>query len=229
MKIVKIIAAFIAAAALVYFAFADVFVLKTVEISGGNEREIIRASGLEYGASIFSVNAEDVRAGVNALGVYAFESVEIRYPGRVEIAVRERKPYAMMLHEERIAVLDENGVLIELLDEVPGRDLIYLSGLEIEGVVPGQAIESDVCRAVLSAVKESAAEGYVSELDLSDLKNLRIISRHGSLILLGDDENMNEKLAWMKAALQDLELRGESGGALDVAGGRRAYYIPLEN
>ena len=229
MKVLKIIAACIIAAALGYFVFAEIFVLETVEIYGGNEGEILRASCLESGSSIFRIKEDAVRAGVDALGTYALEDMKILYPNRVRIVVRERIPAAMLLHEERIAVLDVDAVLIELVDEVPERDLIYISGMKIKDAVPGRAIESQACAELLSVLKACEGEHYISEMDLSDEKNLRIISRLGNLVLLGDSENLEEKSAWMKSALQDLELRGESGGILDVSCGKRAYYIPWEN
>ena len=45
-------------------------------------------------------------------------------------------------------------------------------------------------------------------------------------VLLGNTENMPDKIAWMAAALSDLEARGERGGKLDVYSGRKADYIP---
>ena len=37
-------------------------------------------------------------------------------------------------------------------------------------------------------------------------------------------QNMQDKIAWMKGAVADLERRGEAGGTLDVRSGTKADY-----
>ena len=64
---------------------------------------------------------------------------------------------------------------------------------------------------------------------MSDVENLRIITRTGIRVELGDAENMGNKIAWMKGAVADLERRGESGGTLDVRSGSKADYTRPAN
>ena len=59
---------------------------------------------------------------------------------------------------------------------------------------------------------------------MSDVDNLRLITRTGIQVDLGDAENMDNKIAWMKGAVSDLERRGEGGGTLDVRSGSKADY-----
>ena len=61
---------------------------------------------------------------------------------------------------------------------------------------------------------------------MEDLKDIRILTRKGTTVLLGDADNMTAKIAWMSRALEDLERRGESLGRLDVSSGRRGDFLP---
>ena len=42
--------------------------------------------------------------------------------------------------------------------------------------------------------------------------------------ILGNSENMNNKIIWMAGTLKDLEARGETSGTLDVSSGNKADY-----
>ena len=229
----KIIAALLALIALAALAYTRLLVVRRVEVTGagGMEDTVIRASGIEFGTSIFSVDESAVRDGVNALGIVALEKVELHFPDRIAISIRERSREAMLLWEEKIVILDGEAVVVEVLDEVPDRDLLYISGMEVFGAEPGRSVEAaaerlEACRALLGAVNGCGAGAYLSELNLEDAENLRLITRMGTAVELGSPENLEEKIAWIKAVVQDLERRGETAGVLDVSGAGRADYRP---
>ena len=52
------------------------------------------------------------------------------------------------------------------------------------------------------------------------------IARSGVIVKLGDTDNMDEKIRWLRSAVSDLETRGETRGTLDVSSGTRADYRP---
>ena len=45
-------------------------------------------------------------------------------------------------------------------------------------------------------------------------------------VLLGDPDDMDNKIIWMTGTLADLENRGETTGQLDVSSGTKADYRP---
>ena len=69
---------------------------------------------------------------------------------------------------------------------------------------------------------ENAARIVVTHDSCSTI--LRIITRRGIEVRLGNSENMPDKIAWMKSAVADLENRGQNGGVLDVSSGTKADY-----
>ena len=209
-----------------------VFVVRNVELSGNqsaSNEAVIRAARIGLGASIFNVDEEKMREGVNALGTIKLDSVEVRYPDTVVLRVSERRRDAMLLHMGEIRLLDEECCLVESAESVPNTDLIYVNGMTVTNMTPGfplQAREGQVeafC-AVMQAINANSANAYVSEIELSDVSNLRLITRTGITVELGDMQNMQNKIAWMKSAVSDLDQRGEGGGTLDVRSGNKADY-----
>ncbi|MBQ8507924.1 MAG: FtsQ-type POTRA domain-containing protein [Clostridia bacterium] len=210
------------------------FVVRNVVISGQSdvaEDVIIRAAGISLGKSIFTVDRLEAQEGVNALGTIELTGMRLRYPSTVELNVRLRSREAMLLYGGNIVVLDENAVVVQLLEDVPDRDMLYISGFRATAAQPGKKFGGEeeqmaACISVLTAVNQGAADVYVSELNLSDPENMLLITRMGTTVKLGNRENMEKKIAWMKAVVQDLDRRGETGGTLDVSSGVKANFRP---
>ncbi len=220
----------LALVALILFRY--VFVVRNVEIGGDrqvSDETVTRAASIDFGSSIFFVDEAWIRAGVNALGSVRLDGVEIRYPNTILLSVSQRARKAMLLHMGDIRVLDEECCVVESAPTVPDTDLIYVNGMTVTSYTPGVPLQAGAGQveaycAIMRALDESAANGYVSEIELSDVNDLRLITRSGITVRLGDSENMSNKIAWMRSAVADLEQRGEGGGSLDVRSGTKADY-----
>lgn len=213
--------------------FKTVYVVRRVEYAGQfsvNQDDVTRASGIRFGESIFRVDTESIRRSVNALGEVALESVQKRYPNTLVLQVRSRSAAGMFLYSGGIVVMDETGCVIRREAEVPNTDLLYVSGMHamqchVGSPIDAQAGQREAYAAVAQALIKNGAEMYASELNLDDVNDLFLLTRAGVTVRLGDASNMNNKIAWMKSALMDLESRGQYGGTLDVQSGTKADYM----
>ena len=188
-------------------------------------------SGIRTGARMWSVDAERVRAGVENDGRLAFVSLERKLPGRLLLTVRQRTMDALTMQAGKVLALDIDGYVIAALDRLPEGDLPYVSGLKPSKYTIGRQLDTLDGRVaamtqILRALRASGGTGYTAEIDLARLTDLRIITRKGLTVLLGDVEDMPRKIAWMTGAVADLEARGESGGQLDVSSASKADYRP---
>lgn len=219
------------------FLVRGVFVVRHVTVRGAvsvPQEDVVRAAGIQPDTSIFAVDEAAARRGVNALGTVAVEQIGIRYPNTVQITVRARERAAMALFMGKIRILDPEGVVMEATDEAPNMDLVYVSGLQPSAAEIGSPIgvreaQLEAYRAVISAIRQNGASGYVSQLDLDAPEAITLCTRRGITVLLGDVQNMGDKIAWMKSAVADLEQRGESGGTLDVSSAEKADYRPAQS
>lgn len=226
--LVLILAALIGAALLRF-----VFVVRNVQVLGNadviSRNDLVRVAGIRFGGSILRIDREDVETRINATGLIRLEDMIIQYPSTVCLRVSPRTPEAMVLHMGKIRILDDEACVIESLDEVPDKDLIYISGMRTLAWSPGEPIQAEEGQteaycAVIQALNVHGADMYVSELKVEDIERLRLITRTGITVELGDSERMSDKIAWMKSAVSDLEQRGEGGGVLDVSSSTKADY-----
>lgn len=224
----------IAALALWLLLTRFVFLVRDVEVEGAQsvpEPDVVRLSGIRLGTRLGDVDAALVRSGVESSGALALVDVQRRYPFTVVITVRERSRDAVILQAGKILVLDSDGYVVSAGDSMPAESVPYVTGLKPSTYRIGQRLSAtdaalDAMKAVLEALKAQDATGYASELNVEDLKDIRILTRKGTTVLLGDSDNMAAKIAWMSRALADLENRGESLGRLDVSSGRRGDFLP---
>lgn len=209
-----------------------VFVVRDVRAEGTSdvsEERLIRASGIAFGKSLLTVDEERARRGIDALGTVAFEGLRVRAPSTVILTVRAREREAMFLTQGSIVVLDGEGYVVEKLPNVPEIGLPYISGMSATAVTPGSLLATDAKKlsaysAIIAALNENDADELVSEIKLDDPEDLRIATRTGMEIVLGDENNMTRKIAFMKGAVLDLEQRGSVSGTLDVSSGDKADY-----
>ena len=108
---------------------------------------------------------------------------------------------------------------------------MYVTGLKASYYTLGRQLDTAdgrvaAMKAVVEALKARGATGYVSELNVTDTADLRVLTRTGMTVLLGDTGDMLNKVTWMAGALADLEARGETTGQLDVSSGTKADYAP---
>ena len=210
------------------------FVVRNVVIEGAtdiSQEEIIRATKIVFGGSIAKVDAEKLRANLESTGVYSLDDVTVRYPNTVVLSVRQRTRDATVLNGGQYLVMDSDGYVIETSATLPEDGGVYVYGLGATAYRVGGRITAPEDRLLamkraLDALREQNAMEYISDLDLSDTAQLWMTTRTGLRVNLGGTENMYDKILWMRAAVSDLEARGEIRGTLDVSNGERADYMP---
>lgn len=210
------------------------FVVRNVVIEGAtdiSQEEIIRATKIVFGGSIAKVDAEKLRANLESTGVYSLDDVTVRYPNTVVLSVRQRTRDATVLNGGQYLVMDSDGYVIETSATLPEDGGVYVYGLGATAYRVGGRITAPEDRLLamkraLDALREQNAMEYISDLDLSDTAQLWMTTRTGLRVNLGGTENMDDKILWMRAAVSDLEARGEIRGTLDVSNGERADYMP---
>ena len=210
-----------------------VFIIRNVEVLGSGDipaADVVRLSGIRLGGRMGRLDDETLRQNVEADGRLALVDARPRYPSTVVLSVRQRTQDALILQAGKVLVLDSDGYVVSVGDRLPEQSVPYVTGLKPSTFHLGRQLDVadgrlNAMRAVLEALKAQGATEYVSELNVESTADLRIITRTGVTVLLGDAQNMADKIAWMAGTLRDLEARGETYGRLDVSSGNKADFL----
>lgn len=214
---------------------SQVFVIRNIEVQGVTTvapNDVIRKAGLSLGGSLFSADGNKVRQNFEREGLIAFDRLERRLPDTILLVVHERARAAVVNYLGVALVIDENGTVMEQLNEMPSYNLTVVTGLRATSYQVGQRLTSDVplqvdsMLKVLSAISAEGLSGRISELNVADLDNMYMMEKGGMMVKIGDDTNMKEKLVWMQSVLdQQLYPQGTTTGILDVSSGKSAVYV----
>lgn len=210
-----------------------IFVVREIVVTGNSMRsdaQIAGQSGIRLGMSIFSVTYEMVSGNLSADNYVELVDVLTEMPDTVILEVRERTPSAAINCAGVIMLIDKDGYILERMSSLPGGNIIIVNGMDVAVSAQGKTIESRtagqlrVMREILAALESAGMNELVSEVNVEDQDNLYLISNTGIQVLLGDSEQLNDKLAWMRAVLEVLTQDGETRGVLDVSSGKNATF-----
>lgn len=210
-----------------------VFVVREVSVEGNELRsdaEIVVRSGIELGQNIYSIDEKQVERNLSGDCYVKFIAMRLDLPDKVTLTVEEREARAAVNCAGVILLIDEEGVILERLSSMPSSDVIVVSGLDVQLSAQGRTIDSARAeqmknmKDILSALETGELSAQISELNVNDRNNLYLVSRTGVQIILGDANNLSEKLVWAKAVLEKLTEEGVMSGVLDVSTGKNAVY-----
>ena len=224
-------------AAVGYVIYGAVFRVRSVTVEGIraiSQEEVIRLSGISMGMNIFSINDEQVEAGIESNRYLSFVCVDKQLPDKVIVQVRERTPATLVTYCGIAYTLDNRGMVLEESQNtgVKPDHLVTVSGLNIRRCMVGETVQlhSDrqmgVYTELLVELKVMSALDEVSELDLSDMDNLFLVSRDGYTVRLGNTDSLHAKLRAMILTRDHLNATGHIGGTIDVSTPVNPTYTP---
>jgi cell division protein FtsQ len=178
-----------------YFALLDApaLSLTAVETTGlhrlGRE-EVLAAAGVSAGAPVAALDLHRLERRLTRLAWVAEARARLRWPLRLELAVREKRPVAL-IQLDNLYYLDENAWLIKRLSPREGMDYPVITG-----VAPSDFNRSQkwLCSRVLPLLAQAAPEagsavsavGEISEVHVDARGRLVLYTTDGVLLSLGE-------------------------------------------
>ena len=180
--------------------------------------EIYQNSGLE-GMSIFWINPARVEVTIASLPNIKEARVHCGLPNRVTIEVVERQPQVIWQQGENRYWIDEEGTVLPARGELAEATVIV--DLDERPVQPGDRVDPQVIAGVQklrSLLPELTAVQYASNMGIS------FQSEQGWPIYLGQGEDIEQKVAIMKALLQEIAAKGIQPQFIDLRFRESPYY-----
>lgn len=169
--------------------------LEKFEVVGNTARvpdeQVVKASGKQVGDHLLGVSTKKVALNLQELPWIAEAKVERILPSTLKITVRERK--AAMVVESGLGpfLVDANGLVLQQGSE----DLVTLTDLPLERVVPGQQINTPefvhAARILRSLPDEIRVQ--VSAIRAPSIDQIQIETGGGPMIFYGAAEQIPEK------------------------------------
>ena len=197
-----------------------VFTLKEIVVQGNSaysDAEIAALSGLILGEDTLKIEKSRIKGNFSRNHYVELIEMDILYPDRVLLTVRERQPRAAVNCAGVILVIDAEGVILERMASMPAGDLITVS-------MNVSLSAQEAMKLILAGLDAQGMTGLISEINVRDRFNLYMVSNTGVQIILGEKDDLHDKLVLARLVLEKLTEEGVMSGVLDVSTGKNAVY-----
>lgn len=241
-RTIRIIAgtALFVTAVLLVLRFA-VFSVRQIYVTGNSAipaEEVIRASGIRYGANILSLNEKAVEERLisdSSIGYYLqFRYMATSLPSTVVISVKEREPCCWLTYCGIMYVMDKDCMVMyesENPAEQP-QNLVEVKGASIQSNamvkqrIKLEDIQQSIFTEMFLEMKVLGCTDQIREADISNTASLLLVTRDGYTASLGDRTNLHAKLRSLLLVQEELKRQGYYGGTINVNNPEAPIYTP---
>ena len=201
--------AVIAAAAGLYASFRAIagdplLALSTVRLEGGkyvSTAEIEDKFSADKGRSVFQVPLEQRRMEIQQIPWVRSAIVRRVLPNQIRVTVTERSPVAFVARAEGLALIDQEGVVLDTPRDATFRFPV-LRGIAVEDSAASRRDKMQLYGALMKDLTRGGLQGsdVISEVDLQDAQDARMIVSDSSgtvLLHLGKENFLGRYLIYL--------------------------------
>lgn len=219
---------------LIYFGYVF-FQAEKVEVSGNGKYTdiyITNLANIPDETHMLMLNTEEIKSNIEEAEPYLeVLNIKKKLPQTVLIEVKERQPKALIAYADKFLLADDEGNILEILDELPeNRKYPVVQGFAVGSVSLGRTIGTDdtfkitVMSEILTALENRQITDSIYSIDLSDINNIKMQTPDNLSIKFGQADKIVDKIKWIDRMLPTLKRDGRTSGVLDVSAGTFATY-----
>jgi cell division protein FtsQ len=217
-KIIKIIVLFVVFfSCVVAILSLPVWRIKRVIIEGNSltsENIIKQKAAISFDENIFFVNYREVTRRLKQIPQVKNAWVSGRLPSSVMMKIEERSPFAVAVARGQYAVVDDEGIIIDLIKGAEHKsqlikgmsDLPTVIGLPKTAIVDDKKIKPEIMYAVSSSFKllGKILEKSKFELELTQSGDMNIFIDDILKVKIGSPDNIDQKLSDLSQILEKI-------------------------
>ncbi|MGE5576388.1 MAG: cell division protein FtsQ/DivIB [Syntrophothermus sp.] len=209
--------------ALAFFGFiqSPLFAVTEVEVRGASTLkagEVLEASGLALPANFFSVNTSGILKALERVPRIEKASVQRFPPNHVIITVKERVPVGAIPQGKEFLTFDSFGIIVALEDGLQRARVPIVTGVALNNARPGESLDhpgAELARRVLLAT-DNSTRSNLSEIHVGDSGEIRVYTREGIMVFLGDGSDLAKKMSRFEGVLRDMRKKGWHPEIIDL-------------
>lgn len=193
-------------------------------------QKIIQLSGIQTGNNIFYIKTSKGSNKIMENPYFTSVKISRKLPSSIVISVVEREATYYAAKDNKFAVIDKDGILLELKDDISSMKLIKLDGFDMKKSEVGKQIvgtDERQIQIIETLAGMTAAKAFVAGLASVDLTNPSAINMYSGQICIkiGTIDNFEKKLNTAANILQRDELK-QAKGYIDVSfDGNPVFFI----
>ena len=196
---------------------------------------VLTQAGITGGSTYFNLNEKTIRANIEKDRYLSYIGMEKRWPNGLSLHVRERQPQGNVLYMGVQYVISSYGMVLETSNSIDlDNGCVKVTGLSIRDIrysaplVCQNAAQLETMEALFEELELQGVLGQISELNLSSLDSIYLVTLDGYTANIGDAEDMRAKIGTVRAVVAELRRTGEQGGMIEATVPGQATYRPLQ-
>lgn len=197
-------------------AFGSIVIEGTSQLT---QSELLSMCGTQEPVNLFVVSPSAIEKAI--ANDVRFEKAETEYhwPGVLVVRVKERIPALYIACSYKgYAQVDYNGVVISVSDGIKEADAPVLSGVVTGNIFFGDTIKEKNVLEILGFLSKLDKEvtDSISEIAVDSGNNVKFNLRYGYLILLGNADNISDKLDIFITVFNDIKTKNIRAEYIDL-------------
>lgn len=201
------------------FTVKEIQVEGTHRISGGDIREL---SGIQLGEQFYGINLAESAKAIEFHPYVREAALTRKGVSTINIVVREREEYAIIPYMGSYISLDEEKVVLNVSDGILGSNVCLITGIEFINFQTGKEAEVHnkeslhTAYQILEAAREADILDMISEINVDQSGQVKIVTFNGIDALLGYMKNPAYSVLALKEALITLHTRNMNNVIIDM-------------
>ena len=197
-------------------AFGSIVIEGTSQLT---QSELLSMCGTQEPVNLFVVSPSAIEKAI--ANDVRFEKAETEYhwPGVLVVRVKERIPALYIACSYKgYAQVDYNGVVMSVSDGIKEADAPVLSGVVTGNIFFGDTIKEKNVLEILSFLSklDKAVTDSISEIAVDSGNNVKFNLRYGYPILLGNADNISDKLDIFITVFNDIKTKNIRAEYIDL-------------
>ncbi len=190
---------FVFSLAVFFFLHSSVFSVKEIRVSGTKQlspQEVVALADLKKGVNIFKTNLIKAKERIAVHPLVKQVEISREFPATIVIEITERKPIGLIPDRGWFVVVSEDGAYLARVNNLSSINLPIITGVKTGSSGPGQKIADERLKTALDYLKATPLNirAAVSEINVSDLNNIRMFTIDKAEVRFGDSARINEKI-----------------------------------
>jgi cell division protein FtsQ len=177
---------------------------------------IISLSNIQKGSNVFYINIKNVKSNILSNSYIEDVSLSRRLPNTVVLSVKERDASYYIEKDGSFVVLDSNGIILEVRQNIRSMNLVKIDGITLDKVHIGSVLDT-LDKRKLTFLKELGelilANSSPLEFSKVDISNIMDLNIHFSNmeVKLGNEDDLENKLNKAVSIIVANDLKDASG------------------
>ncbi len=203
-----------------FFLSSSFFQIKFIAVNGNNNvarEEIIKLSSIYYGENIFRINKKNSMKSIFQNPYVKLIKIRRVIPNKVVIDIIEREIMAYVPYVGSYLNIDDEGMILEINPAIKRPDLPVVKGLKFDTFKVGEHLniknkeQLSATTLLIKEIKNAGILNVVSEIDVSDLSNIKLKIKDGIKANLGGTDNLNYKINFARSIVEDIKKQNLKG------------------